>query len=125
MALIQVLSLDDDAHRSESGLSDELQEEPKSANTWTDVASEHPEFFRVRSKGTNKVSLISRHVIPRNEREKRPPLEPELMGKLLAVAVDIHDRQIARAHRWQAYVPIGVPILVAMITGFVAATACN
>ena len=112
MALIQVLSLDRATHRSETGLIDELQGKPGSALTWTKVASGYPEFFRVDAGGTHNVSLVSRHVLPRADGRK-PPLEPELMGKLLTVALDLHDREIARAHQWKAY----MPIVVAIITG--------
>ena len=116
MAMIQVLGLDDRTHRSEKGLVDELQGVPKSAETWTDVASDHPEFFRVRDDGSNRVSLISRHVVPRNQKGIKPPLEPEMVGKLLTVALDLHDRQMVRAQYWKAYVPIAVPIFVAILT---------
>ena len=45
MVLIQVLALDTDAHRSERGLVGELQGPPQSATRWTEIASDHPEFF--------------------------------------------------------------------------------
>ena len=125
MALIQVLSRDVRAHRSEDGLSGGLQGNPQSASTWTDVASQHPEFFRLRSEGTNRLSLISRHVLPPDAGGVRPSLEPDLMGRLLATAIELHDRQVARAQRWQAYVPIVVPILVAIIAGVIAGSVCS
>ena len=62
MALIQVLALDKDAHRSESGLKGELQVLPRSAPTWTEVAQGHPEFFRVQTGRDHPISLVLRHV---------------------------------------------------------------
>jgi hypothetical protein len=38
MALIQVLALDEHAHRSEDGLQKELQGLPRSVKTWKEVA---------------------------------------------------------------------------------------
>lgn len=67
MALIQVLALDKHAHRSEEGLKDELQGDPKSAKNWSEIADQHPEFFRVRESGTHRVSLVARHVLPKND----------------------------------------------------------
>ena len=62
IALIQVLGLDEHAHRSESGLHRELQGVPMSATTWAEIAASHPEFFRAAKKGEHPISLVSRHV---------------------------------------------------------------
>ena len=115
MAMIQVLGMDEHAHRSESGLFDELQGNPDSGSTWGSIASEHPEFFRVSRSGTHKISLIARHVLPRNPQGRRS-LEPEMVGKLLGVATDLHDRQLTRAYRWTIY----MPIISAITAGVVA-----
>ena len=80
MALIQVLALDKSAHRSEQGLQQELQGLPRSASSWTQVAKEHPEFFRVAPEGTHIVSLIARHVLPRDENNQRPHYLKSLWG---------------------------------------------
>jgi hypothetical protein len=76
MALIKVLALDERSHRSEEGLSGELQGKPSSGDTWTEIACEHPEFFRVKASKENRISLLARHVA-RNEGERRnfyPPI---------------------------------------------------
>lgn len=112
LALIQVLALDQHAHRSECLLAVELQGKPRSAESWQNVAQEHTEFFRVRPEGEHTVSLIARHVLPKNEFGERP-LPVEYTGKLLELAVELHDRQLRRAKAWEAF----VPILVALIVG--------
>ena len=112
LGLIQVLALDEHSHRSEEGLQGELQGQPKSGNSWTEIARAHPEFFRVRPQGDHTVSLIARHVFPKNERGVRE-LPADFTGQLIATAVDLHDRQIKRSERW-TYL---VPIWVALITG--------
>ena len=117
LALIQVLSLDRHAHRSEDGLVEELQGVPKSDESWTTVAGEHPEFFRVRAEGTNRVSLVARHVLPKGEDGTRE-LTPELVGKLLQAALEIHDRQLERAYHWKAYIPIVVVLTAGVFTIF-------
>ena len=117
MALIQVLALDEHAHRSEDGLKDELLGNPKSADTWTGIAAQHPEFFRVRDAGTHRVSLVARHVLPRNEDGTRE-LPSDFVGKLLQAAMELHDRQLNIAQYWKAYVPIVVAITAGMFTVF-------
>ncbi len=115
MALIQVLALDRDTHRSEAGLQDELQGNPQTAKSWTDLANLHPEFFRVKTEGTRRTSLVARHVTPMTSKS-REPLSAEFVESLLKAAIDIHDRQVRRRERW-TYL---VPIWVALITGMVA-----
>lgn len=115
LALIQVLALDQSAHRSDNGLAEELQGEPISAPTWTDVARAHPEFFRVAASSKNLVSLVSRHVGPK-EGHGRKTLDAEFVAKLLSTAIELHDRQVRRAERWAAY----IPLLVAVISAGVA-----
>jgi hypothetical protein len=101
MALIQVLALDKHSHRSEDGLKEELQGKPHSSETWTKIAKQHPEFFRIRETGTHKVSLVARHVLPINEDGTRK-LPSDFVGKLLQAAIEIHDRQMDRAQLWRA-----------------------
>jgi len=109
LALIQVLALDEYAHRTEGGLNSELQGPPKSGGTWTDVAMMHPEFFRVQPESTHPVSLVSRHVLPDGSRH----LPADFIGQLITAAIDLYDRQVKRSERW-TYL---VPILVALIVG--------
>ena len=118
MALIQVLALDKHAHRSEAGLKEELQGGPRSANTWTQIAEQHSEFFRVREEGMNKVSLVARHVLSRNDQGNRQQLPADFVGKLLQSAIEIHDRQLDRAQLWRAYVPIIVAVTAGLFTVF-------
>lgn len=105
LALMQVLALDEHAHRSEEGLDAELLGSPRTAESWVSIASEHPEFFRVRSKGSRDVSLVARHVQPRVD-GKRVPIPLELLRELISVAVTLHDRQLAHHRRWHAFLPI-------------------
>ena len=112
LGLIQVLALDEHAHRSEDGLQSELQGPPRSGPSWTEIARGHPEFFRVRPGGDHGVSLIARHVLPKNDQGIRQ-LPSDFAGQLIATAVDLHHRQVKRSERW-TYL---VPIWVALITG--------
>jgi hypothetical protein len=122
MALIQVLALDVDAHRTEAGLYHELQGPPRSAETesWASIAQDHPEFFRVNPQDEYPISLIARHVQPIIGDRKREPLAADFVGNLLRSAVEIHDRQVRRSERWTYLVPVWVA-LVAGIFGLVAA----
>lgn len=117
LALIQVLALDEHTHRSESGLTSELQGKPASASSWLTLGKEHPEFFRVRTDGENSradkehaLSLVARHVMPRNEQGRRQ-LPSEMIHRLLETAIDLHDRQMSVAERWKNFVPLWAALI--------------
>ena len=120
MALIQVLALDKDTHRSESGLKDELQVRPRSAPTWTEVAQGHPEFFRVQTGGAYPISLVARHVLPRQPESEAGHISADFVAALLGAAINIHDRQVRRCERWTYLIPIWVALI-----GAVAALAAS
>jgi len=111
LALIQVLALDDQTHRSEQGLQSELQGAPQSAIMWTEVAKSHPEFFRVKPDGEHRVSLVARHVAPKNE-DGVHVLPSEFVGRLLSAAIDLHDRQVRLAERWTLWLPLWVAVII-------------
>ncbi|MBN9085853.1 MAG: hypothetical protein J0J01_03000 [Reyranella sp.] len=117
LALIQVLALDKHAHRSAEGLARGLQGPPGSASSWSDVAEKHPEFFRL-SSGTNRVSLVARHVTPREADDSRKPLDADYTATLLELAVELHDREVKRAERWQVWMPLAVAITAGVFTVF-------
>jgi len=130
LALIQVLAYDRDTSRSEDGLRDELQRTPLSSPTWIELASQHPEFFRVRNEEGRKkrVALLARYVLeyqatPNGDDEKRPPLPPDIANKLMETAIDLHDRQLSRSERWKVIAALLVPMLVAVIAASAAITA--
>jgi hypothetical protein len=110
LALIQVLSLDEYAHRTESAMVEELQSDPSSSGSWTELAREHPEFFRVRSDDKN-IALVARHVIPRDAAARKPQLPPDIMQKLFQTAIDLHDRQRAAAEWWKSYMPLWAALI--------------
>ncbi len=114
LALIQVLAIDKEAHQRESELIAELQGNPKSANSWTEIAIEHRELFRFneenQSKGKPPISLIARHV---TEKENDIRVLPtEIIEQLFEIAIKLHDKEKERAERWKVW----LPLLVAIIT---------
>ena len=122
LALIQVLALHKRVHRSESGLQKNLQGPPKSAREWSDIAQQHPEFFRFRNRNSDeeekkprekqhRVSLVARHVLPEDAATGRE-LPMDLVGKLLDSAIHLHDREISRGQRLRE---ILLPLIVALI----------
>ncbi len=118
LALIQVLALDKYTHRSESGLQEELKVKPRSTSSWAEVAKQHPEFFRYSEDSDHEISLIARHVLPKNDKEKTRKFPSDLVGKLIQIAIEIHDRQLDRAQYWKAFVPIIVAVTAGVFTIF-------
>jgi hypothetical protein len=112
LALIQLLALDEHAHRSEDGLCKDLQGTPHSKRRWTDLAAAHPEFFRVTADGRHRVSLLSRHVTPKVGDDTKP-LSPEFTSHLLTAAIELHDRQVKRAERWAYLIPVWAAVVAA------------
>lgn len=113
LALIQVLALDADTHRSESGIKKELQDNPISAKDWIPLAKEHPEFFRVDPAREHGLSLVARHVLPHEPTQPRPSLSPDFTSVLLRAAVDLHDRQ-AKVSEWRKNLAAS---LIGVVTG--------
>jgi hypothetical protein len=111
LALIQVLSLDRYTHRKESGLIEELQGPPSSSQSWTALATEHPEFFRVAKEGDNPVSLVARHVVTRDDTTGIKTFPSELVYPLLQTAIDLHDRQVSAAERWTRFIPLWAALI--------------
>jgi hypothetical protein len=127
IALIQILALDPLAHRDEENLARELQGNPQSECAWTCLAERHPEFFRVKKEGLNRVSLLARHATPKGSDDKRAPLDPDFTQSLLSTAIELHDRQLKRSERWVPLIPLwtaaltgGIAIVVALIAAVVA-----
>lgn len=123
LALIQVLALDKDSHRSESGLKTEFKVNPKSAESWKEVAEEHPEFFRVSEENTYNISLISRHVTPKTDNIRNLP--EGFLGKLMETAIELHDKQLKRFEQWKIWTPIIAVILSGGISILVAVLKCD
>jgi len=121
LALIQVLALDKHRHRTEKGLQDELQGNPKSADNWTILAQGHPEFFRVAVDKENKFSLVARHVIEANE-QGASELSPDLIKKLIEVAIELHDRQKEKSDWWKVWLPIIAVVVVGLTNIIVTVT---
>lgn len=112
LALVQVLAFGKFAHRSEQNLQTDLQGSPRSADSWTAVAQQHPELFRANAASDTPVSLVARHVAP-NDVIGEKQLPPEYASKLLSLVVDLHDRQVKRARAWELF----IPVVVALVAG--------
>jgi hypothetical protein len=115
LGLIQVLAIDDHAHRSEPGLKSEMQGNPISAPLWGSLAAQHPEFFRFREKSEHSISLIARHVTERDPEGKRP-LSPEFTKKLMEIAIQLYDKQKELSEQWKFWIPVVAVIVSGLIT---------
>lgn len=126
MALIQVLALGRHVIKSEEELTETLQREPTSKGiTWSELADNHREFFRVlwldEEHRKGNVALIWRHALPAQEKtdlqeRKREPLSSESVAKLMEIAVSLHDREMTRKQRLAYLVPIGAVIIAGVFS---------
>ena len=122
LGLIQVLALDKATYRSEDGVAaKEFVGSPCSAKSWTLLAEDHPEFFRVKTSSEHPISLLARHVQPRDELNKtRQPLTSEFTQVLLRTAIDLHDRQVDAAERWMHLWPPLITGLLVMASAAIS-----
>jgi len=114
LALIQVLALDEHAHRSDEGIREELQGNPFSSDSWITLAREHPEFFLVRKDGEHVLSLAARHVLFHEDNKPRPVLPSDFTAALLQTAISLHDRQTEAAEWWKSLIPLGSALIGAL-----------
>lgn len=114
LGLIQTLFLSENAVRNEDFLIKVLQGNPKSANSWTEIIIEHPEFFRFNSDVNvkNPISLIVRNSHHHNSKI-REPLSNDVMFKLFDTAMLIFEKQKKENEKWKFW----IPIIVIVITG--------
>jgi hypothetical protein len=117
LALIQVLALAKYRHRSDKGLTDEIQGASRSGSSWKEIAQQHPEFFRVNEAERLGISLISTHVLPKDADGNRE-LPSDFLSILLQTAINLHDRQQNIAHHWNVYIPILVAVIAGIFTLF-------
>ncbi len=107
--------MDKHGHRGEEGLKKELIGSPKSSESWTKLANDHSEFFRVDTDADHGVSLVSRHVTERNERGERDILSPDFTKKLIETAIELYGIQKEHVERWKVWVPVIVVIVASAI----------
>lgn len=90
-----------------------IENDPLSAQSWRNVFTEHPEFFRKNDK--DLFSLMWRKGMP-HQQNSRAPLSGDQTKALLDVALEFHAKaqEDRRDKRW------AIPILAAII-GFLGA----
>lgn len=85
--------MDEAVVRGDSALEKAPSGVPDSARTWTVLAKQHREFFRLFGGNDPKVVLVARHL---NERQEKGVLESWLVRGLLDAAIQIHAGQLQR-----------------------------
>jgi hypothetical protein len=131
LSLIQVLAYGEFAKRTHADLNTQLRRGPLTANTWTEIGQQHPELFRVleaekHHSNQETVALISRLVQlgnPAESKDEPPksiPLTPDQTGKLMDLAIELHDREVQHRDRWKTVL---TPMIVAIIAAAAAVTS--
>jgi hypothetical protein len=119
ISLIQILGLHAYRHRTERGLTqDAAQPNPRSARDWKEIAKEHPEFFRVDDSEKFGVSLISRHVLPKDRNDERE-LPPGFVQLLIQTALQLHTSQLQESRFW---IQIVLPVVTAILGSVLSLT---
>jgi hypothetical protein len=102
LALVQVLAIHPYRHRSESGVQGDLLSY-KPSSDWEAIALDHPEFFCVDPEARLGLSLIARHVLPKDDAGKRE-LPAGLLNTLIQAVIALRDHQVEQASRWRVIV---------------------
>jgi hypothetical protein len=82
--------------------------QPKSAISWKELFSDHPEFFRVNSNG--EVSLIWRKALPHDD-ESRQPLTQDQVSTLINAALEFHAKAVEQKRDMRWWIPVAVAFL--------------
>jgi hypothetical protein len=122
LTLIQVLAYDPSARRSDEGLTKQLFRIPRTAQTWAELAKQHPEFFRVLDpkqdpEKKESIALVARFVLPAvlgadGSQARTPVLNADVTNNLMCLAIELHDRGVQHRDRWKTVL---VPMVVAII----------
>ena len=119
LALIQVLGIHGYRHRSQGGVQEALVSY-KPDSDWQAIALDHPEFFCVDPEAKLGLSLIARHVLPKDDKENRE-LPAGFINTLMQAAIAIHAQQVEEAVRWKKIVLQallgGVFVIIGVIIG--------
>lgn len=86
---------------------------PSSAKRWSDIARDHPEFFRLTEANTSALSL--RYYL-RQVGGNPAPISIDLVQQLVQNAMALHERQAKRVELWKSWVTM-VAAVAAAISG--------
>jgi hypothetical protein len=111
--LLQILAIEDAAHRNIDTLY--RMRPPLSAETWQELAEEHPEIFRIATGAGVEISLYVRHY---NEGYQR--LSDDLTIKMIEFVLKIYTSQIEHSRWWTYLITAGgafIGSLAALLIG--------
>lgn len=122
LALLQFLGLAERVSRIESTLIEGLHGKPQSAARWTDVALQHPEFFRAVNveSADPEVSLIARHAARANG---GIIFGAGVVCELIRAAVELHETQLQRVQIRYAIAIAGITLAVGALGSVATAAA--
>ncbi len=83
---------------------------PRSAGRWSEIARDHPEFFRLTEANTSILS--PRHYLGVGGGNP-PPLPAETVQTLVKNAMDLQERQAERVEVWKTWVTMLAAVVAA------------
>ena len=84
---------------------------PRSATTWSAIAKEHPEFFRLTDANSTLLSL--RHYLGAGGGNP-PPLPADTVQTLVKNAMELHERQAKRVEVWRGRITMLAAVVAAV-----------
>jgi hypothetical protein len=120
LALISCLATHPHAFLSEKGCHDSLRRTPLFGKdeTWLNLASQHPEFFRFNGE-KNFIALTLRSYFPDeliNVEKLKRPLTIDETQKVIESALRLYDNEISRKRRFTVWGPAVAAITVAFVS---------
>ena len=74
-----------------------------------------PKCLEFLEKGRHPLSLVARHVQPRDKSGMRGPLSQEFTNVLIKAAIELHDRQADAAAWWKHLIPLWTALIAASL----------
>jgi len=117
LAALQFLATYEDYDLTENHFRKMIAVAPKSAEQWSEVFADHPEFFR-QSEYAGDYSLVLRRAKSKDDKGRRPPLSPSELSMLFETAIHLQKHELELRKDRRAWLPLaltGIGILAALL----------
>jgi hypothetical protein len=123
LAALQFLASSPDYDQVEEDFRRHIASNPGSAKSWSQIFTDHPEFFR-RSESGGDYSLVLRRTKPKGVDNRRPSLSSDELSMLIDAAIHLQKHALELRRERRAWLPVmltAISILGAFVGTILAA----